>query len=199
MNSSRKHIRFRKWDYSAAGAYFVTICTDQMRCFFGYIKDEPVLLTGVGTDDHPSLPYPNVDAYLNTTQIGRMAWKYWREIPQHYPFVILDAFVIMPNHLHGILIFDKPPNKEWKPNTFGPQKGNLGDVIRQYKGTVKRTTNKASLPFKWQGKYFDRVIRNAKEMKKAQEYIWSNPGRWKEKEGSAKKIFEDVEHSFKNL
>lgn len=78
--------RAQWWDYGWNGAYFVTICTKNRECFFGEIRD------GV----------------MHLSQIGEIANHCWLEIPQHFPFVKLDKHVVMPNHVHGIVIIDKP-------------------------------------------------------------------------------------------
>ncbi len=75
----RRSIRLKGYDYSQAGAYFVTICTKDRECIFGKIVDEEMRLT----------------------QGGRIADECWRNIPTHYPHVVLNKFVIMPNHVHG--------------------------------------------------------------------------------------------------
>ena len=80
----RRSIRLKGYDYSRNGAYFVTICVQNRECLFGEIKNWEMILN----------------------DLGKMITKYWREIPKKYPNVILDAFVIMPNHMHGILIID---------------------------------------------------------------------------------------------
>ena len=81
MNSGRRSVRLKEFDYSKAGAYFVTICTKDRECLFGEIIDEKVRLT----------------------QGGRIADEGWRNIPEHYPHVVLDEYVIMPNHVHGVI------------------------------------------------------------------------------------------------
>ena len=77
--------RLKNWDYGWNGAYFITICTKNRIHYFGEIKNQKMQLSG----------------------IGKMAEKYWHEIPAHFPFVKLDAFIVMPNHIHGIIIIDK--------------------------------------------------------------------------------------------
>jgi REP element-mobilizing transposase RayT len=79
--------RLQGYDYGSNGCYFVTICTKNREHYFGEIVVE--------TDNYPS---------LRKTSIGEIAEKFWLDIPNHFPFVILDQFVIMPNHIHGILI-----------------------------------------------------------------------------------------------
>lgn len=78
--------RLQGWDYGCNAAYFATICTHNRAHFFGHISNDQMVLSDV----------------------GEIAQKYWYEIPQHFPFILLGAFVVMPNHIHGILIIDKP-------------------------------------------------------------------------------------------
>jgi REP element-mobilizing transposase RayT len=78
--------RLKNWDYGWNGAYFITICTQNRIYYFGEIENQKMQLS----------------------EIGKMAEKYWYEIPAHFPFAKLDAFVVMPNHIHGIIIIDKP-------------------------------------------------------------------------------------------
>jgi putative transposase len=84
MNRDRKHIRLTDWDYSSEGIYFITICCRDRQSFFGKITDNQ----------------------MNRSEIGLIASKYWLEIPDHFLHVKLDEFVVMPNHIHGIIILD---------------------------------------------------------------------------------------------
>ncbi|MFM9825087.1 transposase, partial [Flavobacterium sp.] len=77
--------RLKNWDYGTNGAYFITICTQNRDHFFGDFMDSEFI----------------------TSEIGTLAEKYWMEIPQHFPYIELGNFVVMPNHVHGILIIDK--------------------------------------------------------------------------------------------
>jgi len=81
--------RLQNWDYGWNAPYFVTICTANKECYFGDI----------------------VNREMHLSDIGKIAQKFWLEIPNHFPFVILDAFVVMPNHVHGIIIIDKPDDE----------------------------------------------------------------------------------------
>jgi hypothetical protein len=85
---------FKNWDYSANGYYYITICTKNRRCFFGEI----------------------IKGEIDLSEIGNMAYQYWQEIPNHFPFVRLDEFVIMPNHIHGIIIIYKSEDEINKQN-----------------------------------------------------------------------------------
>ncbi len=80
-----KSARLPNWDYGSNGMYFITICTKNREHFFGDV----------------------IDGKMQLNEIGNMAEKYWFEIPAHFPFVKLGAFVVMPNHIHGIVIIDK--------------------------------------------------------------------------------------------
>jgi putative transposase len=87
--------RLRHWDYGWNAAYFVTICTKDRECFFGDI---------VETHNNASLRKPT----MRPTHIGQIANDYWLQIPDHFPFVKLGNHIVMPNHVHGIIIIDKP-------------------------------------------------------------------------------------------
>ena len=81
----------QNWDYGWNAAYFVTICTQNRENYFGHI----------------------VYGKMHMSEIGQMAEKFWHEIPQHYPFVKSGPFVVMPNHVHGIIIIDKPETQNF--------------------------------------------------------------------------------------
>ena len=161
--------RLRNWDYGWNGAYFITICTQNRKHFFGEIKNHTMQLS----------------------EIGKMAEKYWYEIVEHFPFVKLDAFVVMPNHIHGIVIIDKqndgavvetqnfaslqsPPK-----NKFGPQSKNMASIIRGYKIGVTKNAKKINPLWQWQSRYYDHIIRNDGEYYRIKNYIINNPEKWK--------------------
>ncbi len=152
--------RLKGYDYGSNGIYYVTICTKNREYYFGNI---------VETGNCPS---------LQPTIIANIANDYWKEIPSHYPFVELDEYVIMPNHIHGILFFNKQDYNEWKPNQFGIQSKNLGAVIRGFKSTTKRFANENNIEFEWQSRYHDRIVRNEKELNAIRQYIINNPQKW---------------------
>jgi REP element-mobilizing transposase RayT len=152
--------RLPGYDYGADGWYFVTICTKNRVHYFGEI---------VETRNCASLQY---------TETGTVARDFWSQIPQHYPFVQLDAFVIMPDHIHGILHFNNPDKTDWTPNVFGPQSQNLGAVIRSFKSSVKRHTNQNNIPFAWQSRFYERIIRDQEALDAIRHYIALNPAKW---------------------
>ena len=105
--------RLQNWDYGSNAAYFITICTQNREHYFGEIENNKMQLS----------------------EIGKMANKYWFEIPEHFPFVKLDAFVVMPNHIHGIIVIDKPNNDE-----------NIDVTVTATATAIVETQNFASLP-----------------------------------------------------
>ncbi len=179
--------RLPEWDYGSNAAYFVTICTNNRIHYFGEI----------------------IDHKMKLTDIGKMAEKYWHEIPQHFPFVKLGAFVVMPNHVHGIIIIDKPDDEQNESasasayvetqnfaslhqlqsqqqfsskNQFGPQSKNLASIIRGYKIGVTKNARKIDPGFTWQSRYYEHIIRNIKSFSGIENYIITNPLRWLEDE-----------------
>lgn len=113
------------------------------------------------------------------SEIGKFADQCWVEIPNYFPFVKLGEFVVMPNHIHGIIIIEKKDDgrfsnrgvetqdfaslrstKQNSLNTFGPQSRNLASIIRGFKIGVTKRAKKVTADFKWQPRYHDHIIRN---------------------------------------
>ena len=134
---------------------------------------------------------------MTFTPLGQSAMDCWNEIPAHFPFVVLDGFVIMPNHVHGIVVIDKPCEvstvmgvetqnlasllASLQPPTtsrFGPQSQNLASIVRGYKIGVTKFARQHNIPFAWQARYYDHVIRNAGEHERIRNYIHENPQKW---------------------
>lgn len=145
--------RLQGYDYGFNGFYFVTICTKNRKHYFGSIVQQPSI-------------------------ISQIAIEYWSEISKHYPFVELDEFVVMPNHIHGILFFNRPEKIDWQSNQFGAQSQNLAAVIRGFKSSTKRYANQNNIEFEWQPRFHDRIIRNDKELNAIRQYIVNNPMKW---------------------
>jgi len=167
--------RLATWDYSSNASYFVTICTQNKQSYFGEI-----IPAGEKTQNIAS---------LHATQIGQIAAQYWIEIPKHFPFVELDEFIIMPDHIHGILLFNKPDTQIWQPNKSGPQSANLGSVIRGFKAGVKAFATKSQIDFTWQPRYYDRIIENTDELTRIRKYIQNNPSKWATDINNTENIF----------
>lgn len=131
--------------------------------------------------------------------IGKIAQKHWREIPQHFPNTKLDKFVVMPNHVHGILIIDNWNDEsvetpQWGVSTNGVsnnmiktckthhnpewKSGTIGVIINQFKSICTKNIHKIRPDFAWQPRYHDHIIRNDKEYNDIQAYILTNVANW---------------------
>ena len=163
----RKSMRLKGFDYASAGAYFVTICTQDKKCLFGKIVDEKV----------------------NQSPIGRIAESCWQEIPQHFGHVNLDYYVVMPNHFHGILFFAdhndgrgvqlNAPTEANFYSKISPNRKTLSVVIRTFKAAVTRQCRlNGHGHFKWQRGFYDRIVRDEDELNRIREYIITNPVKW---------------------
>jgi putative transposase len=157
----RRSIRLPGFNYSQAGVYFVTICAFERRCLFGRMRDDAVDLGA----------------------IGRIVQARWLEMPQRFAHAELDAYVVMPNHLHGILLLHRTPARD-PGHAEGFQKpvaGSLPTIIRSFKAEVSARAKHAGVqpghPV-WQRNYFERVLRDGKEYSAAARYILENPARW---------------------
>ena len=144
--SQRKSPRLQGYDYSLAGAYFITICTHQREYLFGDV----------------------VAGEMHLNQNGKIAAERWLALPHHHNDVILDLFVIMPNHMHGIIMLD---------NT------SLSTIVGSYKSSVTRhirqSNDDAHLSV-WQPRFHDHIIRNEADLNRIREYVHHNPARWSE-------------------
>lgn len=100
------------------------------------------------------------------------------EIPEHFSFVRLDEFVIMPNHIHGIIFIDKELQINWKENKFGPQSNNLPSIIRGYKAAIKKYAIINNIKFEWQERYYDHIIKSEKGLENIRKYINENILKW---------------------
>jgi len=160
--------RLKNWDYGWNAAYFVTICTHGREHYFGDI----------------------INGRMQLSEIGHLANKYWSEIPKHFPFVELDSFVVMPNHVHGIVIINKPNDERYvetqnfaslpseSRNKFGPQSKNLASIIRGFKIGVTKNARIINADFAWQSRYYDHIIRNDESLFRIRDYIKNNPLKW---------------------
>jgi len=179
--------RLADWDYGSNGFYFVTICTKNKERYFGEIQTAS--LPGNEMQNDLSGKETQNLASLQVTDIGMIAFQYWTEIPVHFPFVELDEFIIMPDHLHGILLFNKIEHSTWQPNKAGPQSRNLASVIRGYKAGVKTYATTNEIEFQWQPRYYDRVIRNSNELERIRKYISDNPTNWLSEQGNPENLY----------
>ena len=168
--------RLPNWNYAADGAYFVTICTHNRLHFFGDV----------------------INSQVQLSVIGKIADQFWADIPNHFADVYLDAYVIMPNHVHGILIIDRshnyhtplPPTHvetlhatSLPPNmsNISPKTNSLGAIIRSYKSAVTRWSRQNHFDnFAWQPRFYEHIIRNDSSMHRIRNYIINNPAKWQE-------------------
>jgi len=162
--------RLTDWDYSAGGFYFVTVCVKQHECIFGGINNGVMCLN----------------------RLGAVVYKCWKEIPQHFPFVRLGEFVVMPNHVHGILEICENKNlgvgvetqniaslQTPYKNKFGPQSKNLSSIVRGFKIGVTKYTNQNNIDFQWLSRFHDHIIRNEQSLYNIRKYTINNPANWR--------------------
>jgi len=150
----RKPLRLPGYDYGNAGMYFITICTHGRRCLFGRIAD----------------------GKMHLNELGVIAETCWHDLAAHYPHVDLDSFVIMPNHVHGIVCL----THHAVAGDETALRHGLPEVIRAFKTfSARRITSrrKASEPL-WQRGYYEHIIRREDSLDNIREYIETNPLRW---------------------
>lgn len=182
----QKQFRLKGWDYGAEGYYFVTICTKDRENFLGKIKDQEIKLSAVGI----------------------LAQQFWLEIPKHFPNIELDYFVIMPNHIHGIIVIKGNDNKNNDfvgtgqcpvrnplalENTrtgqcpvptdskFGHVKPqSLSTIIGSFKSISTKIIHQKypAINFTWQPRFHDHIIRDEEELNNVRQYIEYNPDKW---------------------
>ncbi len=158
-------LRLKNHDYGTTCSYFITIDTYKMNEYFGKLMP-------ARTGHDPS---------IQLSDIGMIAGDYWAEIPKHYLFAEMGSFVVMPNHIHGILNLNVPYKESWCPNKFEPQRNNLAVVIGSYKAAVKRYANKNGIAFQWKNRYHERIIWTPEDLCVVNNYIHNNPSKWLEK------------------
>ena len=177
----RRSLRLKGYDYTQGGAYFVTIVLRDRLCLFGEV---------VGTK-------------MQLNQAGEMVRGVWEALPDRFPMITIDAFVVMPNHLHGIIIINQHLHPESPvgaslvdaqfpvgASLVDAQPADthiaLGDVIGAYKSltTVEYTRGVKMMkwtPFHrrlWQRNYYEHIIRHDDSLRRIRQYIIGNPGQW---------------------
>lgn len=177
--------RLKNWDYGSDAAYFITICTKDRIHFFGEIEN----------------------GKMQVTSAGAIAHVLWHEIKNHAKNIELGEFVVMPNHVHGILILqgnDKyltddrrdvarnvstnVPTDNATPKTtqikndqmadISPSSNTISSIIRSYKSAVTKYCNRLELPMAWQPRFHDHIIRNDESFQRITAYIINNPAKW---------------------
>lgn len=149
--------RLQGWDYRWPGVYAVTICVKGRVCCLGEVVEVDVALS----------------------QLGVIVAEEWLAIPQAHPQVVLDEWIVMPDHVHGILIFqgergeDRPLLQDVLPA------GSLGAVVGQFKQrATKRIRARRQREFSWQERYFDQILRDDEDLERYRVYIRENPRLW---------------------
>ena len=171
---NRRSIRLRGYDYSQAGAYFITICTQNRRCLFGTIEEDGMVLN---------------DA-------GRTAADCWLQIPDHFPNIKLDEWMVMPNHIHGILVivYSSANAVPVEANNYSPLRApqpppqrptgtsrTIGSMVRGFKiGVTKWYRQRSDTSQIWQRNYWEHIIRNEPELNRIRRYIVDNPMQWEQ-------------------
>ena len=177
--------RAQWWDYGNKGAYFVTLCTLNRHHLFGEIR---------GQKWFPGFA-------------GELANIFWKEIPERYSYAKIDAYVVMPNHIHGIIFIEKPVelvrgaminpsevrdainrvstgiNRGGVTGEHNPMlHENLSRILNWYKGRVTYEVRKQGYEMGWQERFHDRIIRNVKELERRRKYIEANVSNWEDDE-----------------
>jgi REP element-mobilizing transposase RayT len=183
----RRSIRLKEYDYSWAGLYFVTICVQNQECVFGKI----------------------VDGKMQLSPLGIIADVLWYEIKNHAKNVDLGEFTVMPNHIHGIIMFyddagvDANANvgarhalplplraeQSEQPEQMGQSiqsrfqnqgKNTVSSVIGSYKSAVSKHAHRLGFAFSWQRNYYEHIIRNEQSYQNISGYIIHNPEKWQD-------------------
>ena len=174
---SRRSIRLKGYDYSQPGAYFVTLVSKNRECIFGRVEQN----------------------HIRHNEISELVVNCWLSISDHFDNTELDEFVLMPNHLHGIIFIHEGLGKgEASPEgssnwtailpgdaslqqPIGTQSGSLSAIIQNFKSISTRKVNR--LCFEpgnkiWQRNYYERIMRNERELNATREYVRDNPLNW---------------------
>jgi putative transposase len=171
----RRSIRLKGWDYGSEGAYFITVCARNQLCVFGEVSQDRVRLNALD-------------------EVVRMTWMQTAVI---HPDVVLDEFVVMPNHFHGIVFLSRTAchverATPWVAPTsgalrhsltkpIGPKGGSIGAIVGQFKSVVTKGWSAQGGFLQnpiWQRGYYDHIIRGERELDRVRQYIIDNPARW---------------------
>jgi len=181
--ANRRSIRLKSYDYSQAGFYFVTICAKKNWCVFGEINN----------------------GQIQINDVGMMIKEQWQQLPRRFNGIILDAFIVMPNHIHGIIKIVRTPNNMSEPvgaplvgaqnenvgaRNMDAQKPTLGDIIGAFKSLstneyIRGVKENGWVPFEeklWHRNYYEHIIRDNNGLNKIREYIIENPSKWDDDE-----------------
>lgn len=173
---NRRSIRLKGYDYSQVGAYYVTIVAYRRECLFGAIVNKETRLS----------------------KFGVVVEQQWEKLPKRFPSIELGAYMVMPNHMHGIIVItdgrgtaetltafdDESSRRAPTQERFQkPVKGSIPTIIRSYKSAVSYRINlmrKTDGVPVWQRNYYEHIIRNDKDLQSKTDYIYANPQLWDE-------------------
>ncbi|HEX9758117.1 MAG TPA: transposase [Nitrospiria bacterium] len=158
----RRSIRIKEYDYSQPGSYFITLCTQNRECWFGDVTDGKMRL----------------NAY------GQIVAECWQWLSEQYAHANMDEWIVMPNHLHGIIAITADGRGGSRTAPTGPVKQKpLGRLIGAFKTVSTKRINQmrasAGVPV-WQRNYYEHIIRNEEDLNKIRQYILENPMKWAE-------------------
>ena len=165
----RRSLRLKDYDYSLEGAYFITICTHNRQCFWGKV----------------------VDNEIHLHDWGRVVESEWWQTTILRPYVMLDAYVVMPNHFHAIFFLDNQERATQRVAPTGEKSGaglkpaSVGSIVGQFKSQVTKRIIALWGPQKgpiWQRNYYEHVVRDEDDLNRIREYIQNNPIGWLEDE-----------------
>jgi REP element-mobilizing transposase RayT len=167
MERNRKSVRIKDYDYSQPGAYFVTICTRNRECMFGEIIDGEMVLNRFGI-------------IVNEEWLRTAILRVWETVE-------IDTYIIMPNHVHGIVVINHGRGVlQYAPTGMlrSPSQ-TIGAIIRGFKSaSTKRINLSRNTPGNpvWQRNYYEHVIRDEDDLNRIRQYIFENPAHWAEDE-----------------
>jgi REP element-mobilizing transposase RayT len=146
------------YDYSQNGWYFITICVHQRKEVFGNIENEQMVLNNY----------------------GKIVEKCWLEIPLHFKNIAFDEFVVMPNHVHGIIIIENGQNHLGNRHAYSLQHQKLSVVIGSFKSAVSKHIHRLenAAYFQWQKSFYDHIVRDETPLDNIRKYIKNNPLKW---------------------
>ena len=167
----RRSIRLPGYDYAQPGAYFITVCVHDRRSLFGEV----------------------IDGQMRLNEAGRMVERWWRQLPNKFASAMVDEFVVMPNHIHGIVInVGADPRVRPGPDDAANQDTLMGaplpGILRWFKTMttneyIRGVRDGRWTPFSgrlWQRNYYEHVVRDEKGLNAAREYVRHNPAKWSE-------------------
>jgi len=196
MDRERRTIRLSEYDYSNEGAYSITVCVHGRLCLFGEIANEKTILS----------------------RYGSIVQRCWDQLTDHYTGIELDTFVIMPNHVHAIIIITddivvkrdgvpiipvgaglKPADMPvmpfvgagFKPAPTGTKRHGLPEIIRAFKTFSAREINRVrNAPGRpiWQRNYYEHIIRKGDEYRRIKRYLLENPANWSQDDENPNRI-----------